>query len=260
MENVGKYTGLTTIEKFYTDINGNLLPVFLADLLSEISGRHSTLTGTGIEKLMAMGQTWMLHRLHVRIPRLPRKEEEIRYETWCSEYSTLFALRDYVLKDREGTLLVDGTSEWMMIDLGRRRPIRLCSNVIEGCRKSTVRHLSIPSVLNAGSIPDNLSEYRPFNASYSNIDFNGHVTQASYLRWITDALPFTFQKKHVLNEFEIIYEHEILPDSEIISTYEMMDKETAEDSPRITVLHKLVSYHGDIVHCTAKTLWTRIEK
>ena len=56
-------------------------------------------------------------------------------------------------------------------------------------------------------------------------------------------------------EIEVIYEHEIMPDLEIRSSYVV----TYEDDTRVEMLHKISSNNDDIVHCKAKTIWNKTD-
>ena len=79
------------------------------------------------------------------------------------------------------------------------------------------------------------------------------MTQASYVRWITNSLPFEFLKKHVLTEIEVIYAHEIMPDSRIHSAYRMEERGENE----VVVWHELKDEADHLTHCQAKTVWKK---
>ena len=155
----------------------------------------------------------MLHRLHIQVFKMPHKEEDVVIETWPSGIDRLFALRDYRMMRQDGEVLVNATSEWMLIDLMRRRPLRQTEKVVEMSTSHQIEKLRMAPLLQEQDRAVQMKEARLFTATFDNIDFNGHVTQASYMRWLTNSLPFEFLKNHVLTEVEVVYEHEIMPDS-----------------------------------------------
>lgn len=251
------YTEDVKIEEFYSDFQGKLQVKWLSDIFSYMAGKHSVLGGVSVADLNPLGQTWMLLRLHLVINRMPVKGEMVKVNTWSSATERLFAVRDFQMLDSDGNEIVYGDSRWMIVDIERRRPVRLNDLVIQGTEITAkkIAHRDIPSILNERNIPNNLSECKAFYATYSNIDFNGHVTQSSYVRWITDALSFNFLKQHTLKELEIAYEHEVLPDTHVVSTFEILP--SASSDSQFSILHKLITEDGSVVNCTAKTIWTK---
>lgn len=248
---VTKYTEKIKIYTHYTNYKGRLFIKTLCDLFNEVAERQTELLGVDVDTLNRSGQTWMLHRLHIRLFKMPHKEEEVILETWPSGVDRLFALRDYRMLREDGEVLVNATSEWMTIDLNRRRPVRLAPRVIEMSTEHQIPKLELGHFLDEQTIkPEGMQCARHFTATFDNIDFNGHVTQASYMRWITNSLPFEFLKNHILEEVEVVYEHEIMPDSPVVSYYDMetRDKETI-------IRHLLRDGSGERTHCIACSRW-----
>lgn len=252
MSGITKYVENIRIYNHYTNYKGRLFVKTLCDLFNDTAEAQTEMLGVDVDTLNAQGLTWMLHRLHIRMFKMPHKEEKVYIETWPSGIDRLFALRDYRMLRENGEVLVDATSEWMAIDLKRRRPVRLSEKVIEMSTNNGLEKLVLPPFLNEKEMDQEMSDYRDFSATFDNIDFNGHVTQASYMRWITNSLPFGFLKEHLLVEIEVIYAHEIMPDSDIRSGYRI--EPCGED---IIVWHLLKSQNGEQTHCLAKSLWKR---
>lgn len=248
---VEKHIEKVWIYNHYTNYKGRLFIKTLCDLFNDAAEVQTEQYGVDVDTLNARGVTWMLHRLHIQLAKMPHKEEEVWIETWPSGIDRLFALRDYRMIRPNGEELVRATSEWMYIDLERRRPLRLPANVIEMSTQHSIEKLHLSPFLEEKELEGEMPEGRDFTATFDNIDFNGHVTQASYVRWITNALPFEFLRHHVICEIEVIYAHEIMPDSDIRSEYRM---EEAEDGT-ITVFHRVWEQDGERIHCLAKTIW-----
>lgn len=249
---VTKYTEKVKIFNHYTNYKGRLFVKTLCDLFNDVAEVQTEQYGVDVATLNAQGMTWMLHRLHIRLHKMPLQNEEVYIETWPSGIDRLFALRDYRMIRDGGEELVRATSEWMYIDLNRRRPMRLSEKVIRMSTEHDIPRLELDTILNEREFELIPQGGRHFTATFDNIDFNGHVTQASYMRWITNSLPFEFLKEHVLVDVEVIYAHEIMPDSNIFSEYSLM-----EEGELVVVLHQLKNETGDLKHCIAKTVWEK---
>lgn len=249
---VTKYIEKVKIFNHYTNYKGRLFVKTLCDLFNDTAEVQTEQYGVDVATLNAQGMTWMLHRLHIRLHKMPLQNEEVYIETWPSGIDRLFALRDYRMVRQDGEELVRATSEWMYIDLKRRRPMRLTEKVITMSTEHAIPRVELESILDEKAFEMQPMGGRHFVATFDNIDFNGHVTQASYMRWITNSLPFEFLKEHVLTDVEVIYAHEIMPDSSIYSAYSL-----SEDGDFVTILHQVKNEAGDLNHCIAKTVWEK---
>lgn len=249
---VEKYVEKVKIYNHYTNYKGRLYIKTLCDLFNDVAEVQTEEYGVDVDTLNAEGLTWMLHRLHIQLFKMPYKAEEVFIETWPSGIDRLFALRDYRMVRQNGEELVRATSEWMCIDLKRRRPVRQQQKVVDISSGHQIEHLQLLSILDEKEMKGEITGGREFTATFDNIDFNGHVTQASYMRWITNALPFDFLKEFVLTEVEVVYAHEIMPDSNICSVYCM-----GEEGDEIVVSHQVKNEKGDLIHCLAKTIWRK---
>lgn len=247
---IGKYREELKIHNHYTNYKGRLFIKTLCDLFNDVAEGQTELLGVDVDTLNKSGLTWMLHRLHILIHKMPQKEENVVVETWPSGIDRLFALRDYRLLRNDGEELVRATSEWMTVDLNRRRPVRPLARVVEMSTSHGIEKLPIEHLLREKEVPGDMEDCRYFTATFDNIDFNGHVTQASYMRWITNSLPFGFLKNHILTEVEVVYEHEIMPDSLIVSYYKMQP-----EGNRVVVYHQIRNEEGSLMHCVAETVW-----
>jgi acyl-ACP thioesterase len=249
-----KHEKRITVHGHLTDFHGRLGVKTLCALFNDVANEQTLVLGVDVETFHRQGITWMLHRLGLRVSRLPSQGEEVIIETWPSGADRLFAFRDFAVVTPSGELLARATSEWMVIDLERRRPVRLPATVLamapyyEGVTREMVFQLPLVEM------PAEVSGRRRFVASYDTIDFNRHVTQASYVGWVTNALPFDFLSRHVLRELEVLYEREVLPDSEVDSLYLV-----EEHAAGLRVTHRVEAPVGGATHCLARSVWSSRE-
>ena len=236
----GKYIEKVKIFRHYTNYKGRLFVKALCDLFNDVAQVQTEQEGVDVETLNAEGATWMLRRLHIRLHKMPALNEEVNLETWPSGIDRLFALRDFRMVRENGEELVRATSEWMYIDLKRRRPLRQPEKVVQMSLGHSIPRVELEPILNEKEFAMVPEGGRYFDATFDNIDFNGHVTQASYMQWLTNALPFEFLKAHVLTDVEVVYLREIMPDTSIYSTYQVV----SADEP-VTVLHRIQDKEGN---------------
>ena len=211
----GKYIEKVKIFRHYTNYKGRLFVKALCDLFNDVAQTQTEQEGVDVETLNAAGATWMLRRLHIRLHKMPALNEEVFIETWPSGIDRLFALRDFRMVRENGEELVRATSEWMYIDLARRRPLRQPEKVVRMSTGHAIPRVDLEPILDEKGFVMTAEGGRYFEATFDNIDFNGHVTQSAYVQWMMDAHGFLFQERAELKEFEVIYVHELKPGGEV---------------------------------------------
>jgi acyl-ACP thioesterase len=145
---------------------------------------HAAILGVNREAMNEKGLAWVLSRLSVFIERRPRWRETITVRSWPRGQEKLFCLRDYDILDESGKTLARGRSGWLILDLEKRRPLRV-QTIMEKLPPNEGRDalLSGPLGLNAR---ENLALIGKRQAAYSDIDFFGHVNNVRYVQWIED--------------------------------------------------------------------------
>lgn len=81
---VTKYIEKIKIFNHYTNYKGRLFVKTLCDLFNDVAEVQTEQYGVDVATLNAGGMTWMLHRLHIRLHKMPLQNEEVYIETWPS--------------------------------------------------------------------------------------------------------------------------------------------------------------------------------
>lgn len=183
------------------------------DFFQEAAISHANSLGVGRDALMAKGHAWVLSRLSVYFEQRPRYGDTITVRTWPRGGEKLFALRDYDILDSAGTALVRGRSDWLYIDVEKRRPLRVESIMDQLPRNDGVDSLtSGPLGLQAR---DNMQFFGQRQAAYSDIDNFGHMNNVSYVLWIQDMTSMELLDKAARIRLDINYINEIKPGEKV---------------------------------------------
>jgi acyl-ACP thioesterase len=169
----------------------------------EAAWNHAEQLGVGYGALAGQNRLWVLARLLVHFDCYPRWGETVELSTWPRGPSSVFALRDFELCNKERQLLAAGASSWLVLDGSTHRPQRL--------DKLAARIPAAVSRMAVGRDPRKLSN-QAMNATcltaavrYSEIDVNCHVNSATYIRWLLDSYPAGFHQRHTLSSLEVNY-------------------------------------------------------
>jgi acyl-ACP thioesterase len=170
---------------------------------------HAENLGVGREAMARANQVWILSRMSVAVNRRPQYGETITVRTWPRGGEKLFALRDYDIRDAADKPAVQARSCWLIIDMEKRRPLR---------PQSIMDALPHNEGQDALSAAVGLEERRSLRktaerrALYTDVDYNGHVNNVSYIRWIEDCIDPALLEQAARMRLDINYLNEILPD------------------------------------------------
>lgn len=210
----------------------------------EAAWNHAEALGVGFHALGQHGRFWVLSRLRIEALRYPEWGSAVVLRTWPRPVQSVFAMRDFDVRDEAGGRLAAGASAWLVLEAASKRPQRL--------------HRVLPGIAGwdgasaLGRDPEKLADEGPWDAAYStavrytDIDVNQHVTSSRYLGWILDSYPVEFHLDHEVQAIEVNYLGETLAGDELeVRTRQLGSAVRA---------HSLVKVGGEEV-CRARVEW-----
>ncbi len=176
------------IRSIETDADGRLKLESICNYFQEAAGNHAHDLGVATDQLTEHGLAWVLGRLCFSVTGSPQWRDTARIETWPSGVDRLYAFRDFMGYSDAHGLFVEGISTWLLIDVVRRRPVRM---------PEFVTQLPLPDRPRAlqGILPASMEPEGPpvmeksFEVYRSDIDVNRHVNNVRFLGWILETLP-----------------------------------------------------------------------
>ena len=186
---------------------------------------HAADLGVGRNAMGSTGQAWVLSRLSLFVERRPAYGETIEVSTWPRGWEKLFAFRDYTIKDAEGCAVVRGRGSWLVLDIEKRRPLRVQPIIETMPANSGLDALSKnPPGLESRA---NLVKIAERSALYSDIDYYGHANNARYVQWIQDAADIDILTAADQIRLDINYLSEVMPGEAVeLWTAPFSDRET----------------------------------
>ena len=174
---------------------------------------HAEALGAGRNALKQTGQAWILSRFSVFAESRPYYDTKILLKSWPRPPEKLFFMRDYQIEAAEnnnpGKIFVRGRSAWLVIDINKRRPLRMENITLNLPVNRDLSALeTLPQSLAACK---NITKKSERTAAYSDIDYYGHVNNARYVQWIQDICPQESLEKANQIRFDINYLNETLP-------------------------------------------------
>lgn len=214
---VQKYQKEYLIRSYECDKHENLRLLTLMNILQDAADSHADQLGVGFEYCVEHGLAWVAANYHVKINRAPKIHEHVTIQTWPSEEKKLGAIRDYQMYDHQNNLLVQASTQWVLINFATKRPQLLRANLPEyqiiSEKADDFEFTKLP-------LPDQFNYSAEFMVRFDDIDVNNHVNNAVYPLWMSEAVPSEFRNNHIISELEIAFKKEVLVGEKIkVETY-----------------------------------------
>ena len=119
-----KRTQTFGVHTYEVDAFGTIAIAALSGYLQEVAGQHAAALGVGLNTLMARGLTWVLARQRIENPVPIVVGDRLEIETWPAGIDRLAANRDFVVRRADGTEVARARTQWFVVDLETRRPVR----------------------------------------------------------------------------------------------------------------------------------------
>ncbi len=183
-----------------------LRPASILELFQDIAGRHADDLGIGLEPMLEKNLVWVIVKARFRILKSARMHQTVRIRTWPLHPERVGYTREFIIFDENGDSIVEGSSEWVLMDFVNRKiiPAGEIYPLDEFCeiRNYPGRFPRLRSFEADG-------EAYSFAPPYSDFDMNGHVNNTRYANFVMDAM--VPNESEALKEFRIEYHREVLP-------------------------------------------------
>ena len=214
----------------------------LGNILLTAAGYNADDNGFGSRLLNEMQCSWVLTKFAVEMNVFPLQYEEIEVETWVEDIGKLSTTRNFRIYNKQGEIIGNASSLWVMIHLDTRKPqdLTLLGN-IENAANHIACDIEKPIRLKAiaGKLMDS------FKVKYCDIDINKHTNTVRYIEWICNCFPLEMYSRKHIKHFEINFIHEILFDEQV----NVFCEETEPGDYRFEIKKE------DSVACKARVIW-----
>lgn len=193
------------IRTYECDRNENLRLPTLMNIFQDVADSHASTLGLGLEDCLSKGLAWVGSNYYLQIARLPKMHEKIKVQSWPAVEKKLGAVREFLVSAENDDTLVKASSQWILINVARRRPVALRENLpsyqVIAERVIDTDFPKIPE-------PQRIDENAEFFIRFDDIDLNNHVNNAVYPLWASEAVGVDFRATHMPTEIEIAFKKE----------------------------------------------------
>lgn len=229
------------------DPSGRLDPVSLLSYLLETATGASDAVDRGPSAMRERGLAWFLHRLHLQIDGAASHRHQLTVRTWPHGLDRLFAIREVEARGLDGQVVARATTRWMVVDLERRRLIRLPEWVKQGYLPRTRRVVDDPfDPLPRPEAPD---QTRQLEVLRYQLDPNGHANATVYAGACLEGVPRELAAHSAVKSLELEFKKEAAWGDAL-----RVDSATAPEDPAAW-LHTISRQDGGEVVARGRSRW-----
>lgn len=147
---------------------------------------HSDSAGRRVDNYCKTGQAWALLDWQIEIISLPLYGQDIRIDTWSRKVTKTYAYRDFEVF-ADGELCVKASSRWFLIDMNKRRPVRITEAEVASYDpedRSTLGIDEMEKLMPLDSFDDTCS----YTVRKCEVDLIGHMHNVNYIDIINECL------------------------------------------------------------------------
>lgn len=167
---------------------------YLLEIFQEMAEIDAAKYNFAVFQVLERGMTWVLRSYRIDFECYPCREDRIlKIKTYAEIYRNLFSLRTFEIRNADGKLLGAAKTWWVLIDLERKRPLRL--DKVEGMDKFLAQlsenyppEVKIPEAANAQFC-------FPWQVRWQDLDVNDHTNHTIYFGWALESVPFDVPEK-----------------------------------------------------------------
>lgn len=213
------------IPYFNCGLDGNLMPASLFRYWTDTSIRQTDLIANDYTE--QNGLIWVLYAWTVHVDRMPTVHEDIQTTTFARDFDRFYGYRNFLMEDTAGHVIAQADSIWLLLDLNRKRAVRLVPEVTEPYGKHEPAFVAPKPTLKE---LDHYSVEMQMTARKSEIDVNRHVNNAAVVDWFFEALDWKFVLDHKLVDLSILYKNQTFFGEEVTVCMERVAKDACGEN------------------------------
>ena len=236
------------IHYYEVDIHKRALMTSIINYLGDMAMYQSEILGVGIDHLKENDLAWVLYKWDITMNTYPLLNETIKVQTSAYSFRRFYAYRKHEIIDEKGNIIGHANSVWILINLGRRRPVRIMEGMYEayGIEDSKNAPIEIEDIQAISQVHSEKS----FQVRYSDIDTNMHVNNVKYVAWALETVPKDIVLNYELKNIKVTYEKETRYGETIKVNTEIIREEN-----KITCRHKIINEEGSTL-TLLESIWS----
>ena len=213
-------------------------------MIQEAAMQHVLRIGVSAKELVKEDLGWVLHQQYFEFFRQPVLGEKLIIQTNPTGLERIFTFRDFQMKDEKGEQVAQASSSWILMDTQTRKMAKYPEFITKMLQPSNdFEKLPRPPKM---KFKIEKPDYeKTFRVGFHDLDFNGHLSNFYYFKWMLDSMPSEILTNNQLKSLQIRFKEECHLDDEVKVLIEKVDEKT--------YLH--TSLKGEKILAEGRTIW-----
>ena len=212
--------------------------------MHESAMQHVLKVGVSAKELAPRNLAWVLHQQYFEFFRQPQLGEVLEVSTYPTGLERIFTFRDFKLKDSEDKVIAQASSSWILMDTQSRKMSKYPKDIEELLLPSNDFE-KLPRPPRMKFKIENPIYKKEFQVGFHDLDFNEHLSNFFYFRWMLDTLPNEFLKANQLKTLQMRFKEECYMNDIVKILVEKQDEKT--------YVHTMLK--NDRILAEGKTVW-----
>lgn len=243
-------------EIHYYEVNfyQELTPLAFLNYLEETAIAHSEAVGYGVSRLKNMGYGWVLSHWQIHFEQYPKLGEIIKIQTWPSHFERFYGEREFLVLNAQDKIIARASSLWIFLNLAKRRPTRIPSEISEAYRIFTEKGVTEPFP-EFNPVQIDQMEQVEFIVRRSDIDTNDHVNNTKYIEWVLETVPEEVYRNYRMVSLEVAYKKESTYGEKVLAVIQEIESKDQTSCYR----HHITDAGAGQDLALAQTSWLRFK-
>ena len=186
--------------------------------------KHSDSVGDNILEDTHEHKAWIMTDWFVEIDEFPKVNQEIVSRTWVEPIKQiLFSNRDFETI-ADGKVCVRCVGRYVMVDLETGRPLKIGPEFADQYKPEDRQSIAMEKPPRLIAVdPAAFTNEVALTVRRSDIDYNDHVHNLTYIDYAFEALPHDVYKNYDFKGFRVTYKQAVKPHEELVCKYAFVE-------------------------------------
>lgn len=185
------------------------------------SCKHSDLANDNLLDDTLTGKAWVMTDWYLEFDGITKKSEKYGVRTWIEKLASPFSsTRNYEFSC-DDKVTVKGTTKWLVVDLATNRLQKIDKSFEDTYKPEDKQNFDpkLPKLVT----PESFTAEKEIAVRRSDIDYNDHVHNLTYLDYAFEVLPEDVYVKNEYKSLRISYKQAVKPGEKIICKYAFVE-------------------------------------
>lgn len=215
------------------DANEHMNLGSLLDAMQDCVNINSESIGRGIKYMLEKRRTWFAISWNIEVKRFPGMYENLTVKTWPYDFAATMGYRNVIVTDESGEDIVCADSIWTLVDMDTGSICKIEEEDAKGY--DLEERYPMEKLGRKIKLPKEFTKVDEVSVRKSDIDYNGHMSNAKYIILANDYLPMDVKIDRVRVEYksqakveEVLEIHMAKDEAESRVVYKIMGKENSD--------------------------------